>query len=87
MRFWVNRAVLNTDAEQSLLLIDVVRFSDVSTNSGYDYGDKVLLEIANWIVFLFNHSAKFGQVGGHVPHPVIDINHHFLTTHPMQMYA
>ncbi|MGK0267989.1 MAG: GGDEF domain-containing protein, partial [Paraglaciecola sp.] len=41
--------LLNTDAQQSLLLIDVVRFSDVSTNFGYDYGDKVLLEIANRI--------------------------------------
>ena len=30
--------LLSKDAEQSLLLIDIVRFSDVSSNFGYDYG-------------------------------------------------
>jgi diguanylate cyclase (GGDEF)-like protein len=58
--------LLKTDAEQSLLLIDVVRFSDVSASFGYDYGDKVLLEIANRIVFLFNDNVVFGRVGGDV---------------------
>ncbi|MGK0305603.1 MAG: diguanylate cyclase (GGDEF)-like protein [Gammaproteobacteria bacterium] len=58
--------LLNTNAEQSLLLIDVVRFSDVSASFGYDYGDKVLLEIANRIAFLFDDNAIFGRIGGDV---------------------
>jgi diguanylate cyclase (GGDEF)-like protein len=58
--------ILKTDAEQSLLLIDVVRFSDVSASFGYDYGDKVLLEIANRIAFLFDDNAIFGRIGGDV---------------------
>jgi diguanylate cyclase (GGDEF)-like protein len=58
--------LLNSNTEQSLLLIDIVRFSDVSTNLGYDYGDKVLLEIANRIAFLFNDIAKFGRIGGDI---------------------
>ena len=58
--------LLKIDAEQSLLLIDVVRFSDVSSSFGYDYGDKVLLEIANRIVFLFADNAIFGRIGGDI---------------------
>lgn len=58
--------ILKTDANQSLLLIDVVRFSDVSACFGYDYGDKVLLEIANRIAFLFDKKAIFGRIGGDV---------------------
>lgn len=58
--------LLYSGTEQSILLIDIVRFSDVSNNLGYDYGDKVLLEIANRIAFLFNDTAKFGRVGGDV---------------------
>jgi diguanylate cyclase (GGDEF)-like protein len=58
--------ILKVDAEQSLLLIDVVRFSDVSASFGYDYGDKVLLEIANRIAFLFDDNAIFGRIGGDV---------------------
>lgn len=58
--------LLKLDAEQSLLLIDVVRFSDVGTSFGYEYGDKVLLEIANRIAFLFNDNAIFGRIGGDV---------------------
>jgi diguanylate cyclase (GGDEF)-like protein len=58
--------LFKTDAKQSLLLIDVVRFSDVSTSFGYDYGDKVLLEIANRIAFLFADNAIFGRISGDV---------------------
>jgi diguanylate cyclase (GGDEF)-like protein len=58
--------LLKTNAEQSILLIDVVRFSDVSASFGYDYGDKVLLEIANRIAFLFDDNAIFGRIGGDV---------------------
>jgi diguanylate cyclase (GGDEF)-like protein len=58
--------ILKTDPEQSLLLIDVIRFSDVSAIFGYEYGDKVLLEIANRIAFLFNDNAIFGRIGSDV---------------------
>jgi diguanylate cyclase (GGDEF)-like protein len=58
--------LLHSGTEQSILLIDIVRFSDVSNNLGYDYGDKVLLEIANRIAFLFNDTARFGRVGGDI---------------------
>ncbi|MFT6345760.1 MAG: diguanylate cyclase (GGDEF)-like protein [Paraglaciecola sp.] len=68
--------LLSKDAEQSLLLIDIVRFSDVSSNFGYDYGDKVLLEIANRIAFLFNDSAKFGRIGGDVFGLILSGAHH-----------
>lgn len=58
--------LLKVETEQSLLLIDIVRFSDVSSSFGYEYGDKVLLEIANRIAFLFNDNAIFGRIGGDV---------------------
>jgi len=58
--------LLETNTEQSLLLIDVVRFSDVSASFGYDYGDKVLLEIANRIAFLFNDNGIFGRISGDI---------------------
>lgn len=58
--------LLKADTDQSLLLMDVVRFSDVSTSFGYEYGDKVLLEIANRVAFLFQDNVIFGRVGGDV---------------------
>jgi diguanylate cyclase (GGDEF)-like protein len=58
--------LLETNTEQSLLLIDVVRFSDVSASFGYEYGDKVLLEIANRIEFLFNNNGIFGRISGDI---------------------
>jgi GGDEF domain-containing protein len=54
--------LLNKDAQQFLLLIDIVRFSDVSSNFGYDYGNKVLLEIACRIAYLFNDSANLVEL-------------------------
>lgn len=50
----------------SLLLIDVVRFSDVTSSLGFQVGDRFLLEIANRIVTLFPHSAHFGRISGDV---------------------
>ena len=61
----VNQFIQN-DTEQSLLLIDVVRFSDVSTSFGYDIGDKILLEIANRIAMLFDGKALLGRVSGDI---------------------
>ena len=54
------------DPAQSLLLIDVVRFSDVSSSFGYDFGDKILLEIANRISMLFEGKAILGRVSGDI---------------------
>jgi diguanylate cyclase (GGDEF)-like protein len=67
--------LLKSDTEQSLLLIDVIRFSDVSTSFGYEFGDKVLLEIANRIAFLFNKNLIFGRVGGDVFGVILSGNH------------
>lgn len=58
--------ILKEDTEQALLLIDVVRFSDVSNSFGYDFGDKILLEIANRICYLFDRNTLFGRVSGDV---------------------
>jgi c-di-GMP phosphodiesterase len=67
--------LLKTDAEQSLLLIDVVRFSDVSTSFGFEFGDKILLEIANRIAFLFSDNLLVGRVGGDVFGVILSGNH------------
>ncbi|MBT0587306.1 putative bifunctional diguanylate cyclase/phosphodiesterase [Alteromonas oceanisediminis] len=50
----------------SLLLIDVVRFSDVTTSYGMHIGDEFLLSIANRIALLFRESASIGRLSGDV---------------------
>ena len=45
----------------SLMLIDVVRFSDVTTSFGIEVGDQFLLEIANRLLGLFNHDFEFAE--------------------------
>lgn len=50
----------------SLMLIDVVRFSDVTTSLGIDVGDEFLLAIANRIQTLFGENAKVGRISGDV---------------------
>ena len=50
----------------SLMLIDVVRFSDVTTSFGIEVGDQFLLEIANRLQGLFNHDFEFGRISGDV---------------------
>lgn len=50
----------------SLLLIDVVRFSDVTASLGFKIGDRFLLEIANRIITLFPGSAHFGRISGDI---------------------
>ena len=61
----VNQLIQN-EPEQSLMLVDVVRFSDVSSSFGYDIGDKILLEIANRIAWLFDGKALLGRVSGDI---------------------
>ncbi|KXI28784.1 putative bifunctional diguanylate cyclase/phosphodiesterase [Paraglaciecola hydrolytica] len=74
--------LIQIDPEQSLLLVDVVRFSDVSSSFGYDVGDKILLEIANRIAKLFHSKALLGRVSGDIFGLVI----HGLHTHD-QLHA
>lgn len=57
---------IQQDTQQSLLLIDVVRFSDVSSSFGYALGDQILLEIANRICFLFSENAIVGRLSGDI---------------------
>jgi len=50
----------------SLMLIDVVRFSDVTTSFGMAIGDQFLLEIANRVLLLFKGRARLGRISGDV---------------------
>lgn len=50
----------------SLILIDVVRFSDVSTTLGYETGDRILTDIANRLTRLFGAKASLGRLSGDV---------------------
>lgn len=50
----------------SLMLIDVVRFSDVTTSYGMHIGDEFLLSIANRISLLFKDANKLGRLSGDV---------------------
>ncbi len=68
----------------SLMLVDVVRFSDVSSSLGYEVGDEILLAIANRIKFLFGEQALLGRVSGDIFGLVIpgrhgerQLRHHF----------
>lgn len=50
----------------SLMLVDVVRFSDVTTSFGITVGDNFLLEIANRILVLFGQDGLVGRISGDV---------------------
>jgi len=50
----------------SLMLIDVVRFSDVTTSLGISVGDRFLLEIANRIQNMFGSDVGLGRISGDV---------------------
>ncbi len=50
----------------SLMLVDVVRFSDVTTSLGITVGDQFLLKIANRIISLFDDTIKLGRISGDV---------------------
>ena len=50
----------------SLMLVDVVRFSDVTTSLGIHVGDRFLLQIANRIQLLFGQSVYIGRISGDV---------------------
>lgn len=50
----------------SIMLVDVVRFSDVSSSLGYDVGDMILLEIANRIRKIFGPKVLLGRISGDI---------------------
>ncbi|WP_269520414.1 putative bifunctional diguanylate cyclase/phosphodiesterase [Alteromonas sp. BMJM2] len=53
-------------SELSLMLVDVVRFSDVTTSLGIHVGDQFLLKIANRIQKLFGSNVSIGRISGDV---------------------
>lgn len=59
----------------SLMLIDVVRFSDVSSTLGYHVGDIILLEIANRIRTLFGADILLGRLSGDIFAIVLEGRH------------
>ena len=68
----------------SLFLIDVVRFSDVSSSFGYKVGDAILLEIVNRIQRLFGPEILLGRISGdifglaiHGRHGDRQLRHHY----------
>jgi len=50
----------------SLMLADVVRFSDVTTSLGITIGDRFLLEIANRIQTIFGENVYLGRISGDI---------------------
>ena len=50
----------------SLMLIDVMRFSDVSAAFGHEAGDQLLLDIANKISTVFLNAKAVGRVSGDI---------------------
>ncbi|GAB3015658.1 putative bifunctional diguanylate cyclase/phosphodiesterase [Bowmanella dokdonensis] len=57
---------VSRDVHLSLLLIDVVRFSDVSSSFGYRVGDVILEEVALRIKKLFGKDAVLGRISGDI---------------------
>ncbi|MDO6567424.1 bifunctional diguanylate cyclase/phosphodiesterase [Alteromonas sp. 1_MG-2023] len=55
-----------TQSSLSLMLVDVVRFSDVTTSLGITVGDRFLLEIANRMQALFGDDIRLGRISGDV---------------------
>lgn len=50
----------------SLMLVDVVRFSDVSSSLGFQVGDVILLGIANRVAKLFGNKVMLGRISGDI---------------------
>ncbi|MBF7072987.1 bifunctional diguanylate cyclase/phosphodiesterase [Glaciecola sp. MH2013] len=50
----------------SLMLIDVMRFSDVSSAFDYRAGDEILLQIANRVLSIFDEKLLVGRVSGDI---------------------
>ena len=61
----IDKCASETD-QLSLMLVDIVRFSDVTTSLGITVGDQFLLDIANRISLLFKGSVLLGRISGDV---------------------
>ena len=57
---------MSIDPNLSLFMIDVVRFSDVSTSFGYKAGDYILSEIVTRVRSIFSFEAEIGRVSGDI---------------------
>lgn len=57
---------IDEDSRVSLFLVDVVRFSDVSTSFGYQAGDYILAEIARRIQAIFGKRVSLGRISGDI---------------------
>lgn len=57
---------IQADRCLSLLLVDVVRFSDVSSSFGYRIGDIILAEVARRIELLFGDRCLLGRISGDI---------------------
>ncbi|MCC2604290.1 putative bifunctional diguanylate cyclase/phosphodiesterase [Planctobacterium marinum] len=60
------QSLIDQNEQVSLFIIDVVRFSDVSTSFGYKAGDYILSEIVRRIQSIFAFDAEVGRVSGDV---------------------
>lgn len=78
----IEESVIQTP-DLSLLLIDVVRFSDVSSSLGYKAGDFILSEIAKRIQLLLSDMTLMGRVSGDIFGVVIQGRH---TAQQLQEY-
>ncbi|MFC4699564.1 putative bifunctional diguanylate cyclase/phosphodiesterase [Glaciecola siphonariae] len=58
--------IARTHDRYSLMLMDVMRFSDVSAAFDHKSGDLVLLQIANHICRLFKDAAAIGRLSGDI---------------------
>ncbi|MDN4503263.1 bifunctional diguanylate cyclase/phosphodiesterase [Alteromonadaceae bacterium BrNp21-10] len=70
----IERAIENS-TELSLLLIDVVRFSDVSSGLGYKAGDFILAQIAKRIQKVLGDQCQLGRISGDIFGVVINGKH------------
>lgn len=58
--------IARTEERFSLMLMDVMRFSDVSAAFDHKSGDLVLLQIANHICHIFKDAAAIGRLSGDI---------------------
>jgi diguanylate cyclase (GGDEF)-like protein len=58
--------IARTEESFSLMLMDVMRFSDVSAAFDHKSGDLVLLQIANHICQIFENAAAIGRLSGDI---------------------
>ncbi len=58
--------ISNRENKFSMMLLDVMRFSDVSAAFGHKSGDELLLKIVNHINTIFSHATAVGRLSGDI---------------------